>query len=46
MSLWPFSNSGNNLWSAPPSSLNAQDRSTPSSIQSLLPGDLLGGETN
>lgn len=41
MSLWPFSNSGNNLWSAP-NALNAQDRSTPSSIQSLLPGDLLG----
>ncbi|CAG2103083.1 unnamed protein product [Medioppia subpectinata] len=47
MSLWPFSNSGNNLWSAPSgAALNAQDRSTPSSIQSLLPGDLLGGETN
>ncbi|XP_054155070.1 protein Gawky-like [Oppia nitens] len=40
--MWGFANSGNNLWSAP----SAQDRSTPSSIQSLLPGDLLGSETN
>lgn len=44
LNLWSFSNTGNNLWSAP--NLNAQDRSTPSSIQSLLPGDLLGSETN
>lgn len=45
LGMWSFSNSGNNLWGAPTLS-NAHDRNIPSSIQNLLPGDLLGGETN
>lgn len=44
--LWgpsnPSSSSGS-LWGAPP--LDSVDRSTPSSLNSFLPGDLLGGES-
>ncbi|RWS10840.1 trinucleotide repeat-containing gene 6A protein-like isoform X1 [Dinothrombium tinctorium] len=41
--LWSFSSSGSNLWGAP--NLNSHERNTPSSLQNLLPGDLLGGES-
>lgn len=35
--------SGGSLWGAPP--LDSVDRATPSSLNSFLPGDLLGGES-
>ncbi|KAG8224851.1 hypothetical protein J437_LFUL005454 [Ladona fulva] len=42
--LWP-STPASSLWGAPPlDGSNDQHRATPSSLQSYLPGDLLGGE--
>ncbi|XP_071444399.1 protein Gawky isoform X1 [Hetaerina americana] len=43
--LWP-SPSASSLWGAPPlDGGNDQHRATPSSLNSFLPGDLLGGES-
>lgn len=45
---WGVMRDSSPLWSSNPwgsSGLDAPDRATPSSLNSLLPGDLLGGES-
>lgn len=43
--LWSASLSSNSLWSNAGIDSNDQQRATPSSLNSYLPGDLLGGES-
>jgi len=44
--LWTPNPATSSLWSAPPMDGGAdQHRATPSSLNSFLPGDLLGGES-
>ena len=43
--LWGAPPSSNSLWSSAGIDSNDQQRATPSSLNSYLPGDLLGGES-